>query len=183
MEKRSKQLLAGIFVILIICSTSAFALDFGNISFSGYQKKAFTPQNATRAYYDSFNIYYKSYNYSGSECITDFYFVGNKGGKEEVILYSTFENRNAMLQIIRYGSNGKEISYSTIAGYLHNDNKSKYENANLEVFGFSNEIFQDPFCPEFLFTYDGDSGSLMSDSIRRLEYNYAKNALTEWNPN
>jgi hypothetical protein len=183
MEKRNKLFLTAIFVILAICCTGVYALNFSNVSFSGYQKKAFTPKNASGTYYDNFNIYYKSYNYSGSECITDFYLVGSKGGKEEVILYSTLENRNAMLQIIRYGSNGREISYSSIAGYLHNDAKSQYENTNLEVFGFSNEIFNDPFCPEFLFLYDGDSGPLMSDSIRRLEYNYAKNALTEWNPN
>ncbi len=55
-----------IFMILIVfclyCS-SAFAINYSNMNFSNFKVKQFTPENVKKSYYDSFDIYYKSYDY------------------------------------------------------------------------------------------------------------------------
>ncbi len=62
-----------IFIILLIfcIGTSAFAIDYSNVNFSDFKKIQFTPKNVEKSYYDSFSIYYKSYDYQDYECITE----------------------------------------------------------------------------------------------------------------
>ena len=94
-------------------------------------------------------------------------------------MYACFENRNKQLTLVRYNGNGNEVIDVPVAGFLHNDSSSNYSEDNLEVFGFSTDIFSSPFTADFLFVFSGDD-SMQSDSVGLLEYDYAKNTLQEW---
>ena len=179
MQKRNKLLLAAILIIITVCTIGAFSIDFGNIKFSDYKSKAFSPNVSGGTYYESFSNYYKSYNYNGYECISEYYLTGKKSGKTEVIMYACFENRNSNLTLVRYNGKGNEVIDVPVAGFLHNDSPSNYNDDNLEVFGFSTDIFDSPFTADFLFVFNGDD-SMQSDSVGPLEYDYAKNTLQEW---
>lgn len=178
MEKRNKLVITAVLIIITLCTIGAFCIDYGSIKFSDYKSKAFSPKGVSGAYYDSFTIYYKSFNYNGYECINEYYLTGKKSGKTEVIMYTCFENRNSKLTLVRYDGKGKEVMDIPIAGYLFNDSATKYSDTNLEVFGFSTDIFTSPFSSDFLFVFSGDD-TIQSDSVWLLEYNYQTNTLSE----
>ena len=181
MTNRNKLLLGAVLIIIVLCTFGAFSIDYGSIKFSDFNSKAFSPKAGSGAYYDSFTIYYKSYNSNGYECISEYYLTGKKSGKTEVIMYACFENRNKQLTLVRYDGKGNEVMDIPIAGFLHTDSASKYNDNNLDVFGFSTDIFTSPFTADFLFIFSGDT-EMQSDSVWPLDYDYAKNTLTEWNP-
>ena len=181
MNKRNKLLIAAILIIIAICTTGAFSIDYGNIKFSDFKSKAFSANAGSGSYYDSFTIYYKSYDYKGNDCISEYYFTGKKSGKTEVIMYACFENRNNQLTLVRYDGKGKEVMDIPVAGFLHTDSPEKYNDTNLEVFGFSTDIFSSPLTADFLFVFTGDD-AMLSDSVWPLDYDYKQNILKEWNP-
>lgn len=178
MEKRNKLLIIAILIIVALCTLGAFSIDYGSIKFSDFKSKAFTPTGVSGAYYESFTIYYKSYNYNGYECINEYYLTGKKSGKTEVIMYACFENRNSKLTLVRYDSKGNELMGIPVAGFLHNDSASQYSDNNLEVFGFSSDIFLSPFSADFMFMFNGDD-TMQSDSVWLLDYNYQTNTLQQ----
>lgn len=184
MEKRSKLLL--IMVTFCLCCTSAFAIDYSNVIFSDYKAKQFTPKNVNESYYDSFIIYYKSYDYQEYECITEYYLVGYKASKQEIIMYSCFTEVDTKLRFVRYDSKGNELQYTNISGYLYYEDHDKYSGTNLEVYGFSEKILQRPFSVYILFVfngeYNGQNGQMNTESISRSAYDYKNNILKSWSP-
>ena len=177
-----------IFIILLIfcICTFAFAIDYLNVNFSDFKKIQFMPKNVEKSYYDSFNIYYKSYDYQEYECITEYYLVGSKQGKEEIIMYSCFSEVDKNLRFVRYDAKGNELQYTNISGYLHYENQDKYSGTNLEVYGFSEKILQKPFSVYILFVfngeYNGQNGQMNTESISRSDYDYENNILMSWSP-
>ena len=73
MTNRNKLLLGAVLIIIVLCTFGAFSIDYGSIKFSDFKSKAFSPKAGSGAYYDSFTIYYKSYNSNGYECISEYY--------------------------------------------------------------------------------------------------------------
>ena len=178
-----------IFMILIVfclCCTSVFAIDYSNVNFSDFKKIQFMPKNVEKSYYDSFNIYYKSYEYKGYECITEYYLVGNKQSKEEIIMYSCFKDVDTKLRFVRYDAKGNELQYTNISGYLYYEDHDKYSGTNLEVYGFSTKVLQKPFSVYILFVfngvYNGQTSQMNTESLCKSEYDYENNILRTWSP-
>ncbi|MBO4507844.1 MAG: hypothetical protein J5747_04335 [Spirochaetaceae bacterium] len=184
MEKRFK--LFAIILIIYLCCTSAFTIDYTNLNFSDFNEKQFTPKNVKESYYDSFNIYYKSYEYQGYECITEYYLVGYKQGEPEIIMYNCFTEVDTKLRFVRYDSKGNELQYTNISGYLYYEDHDKYSGTNLEVYGFSEKVLQKPFSVYILFVfngeYNGQNGQMNTESISRSDYDYKNNILKSWSP-
>lgn len=177
-----------IFMILIVfcICTFAFAIDYSNVNFSDFKKIQFMPKNVEKSYYDSFNIYYKSYDFNGYECITEYYLVGNKQGKEEIVMYCCFENKNSQLVATRYDAHGTALLSTNISGYLHYEDHDKYSGTNLEVYGISDEIFEFPFIVSLLYIanykLNGQYGQMQTGDLWPMEYDYENNILREWSP-
>lgn len=185
MEKRSKLLLV-LMGVFCLCCTSAFAIDYSNVNFSEFKVIPFHADEDGETYYKSFDIYYKSYDYQGYECITEYYLVGNKDGKEEIIMYSCFTEVDKDLRFVRYDSEGNELQYMNIAGYLYYEDHNKYSGTNLEVYGFSEKVLQNPFSVYIIFLfnreYNGQNGQINTESMCRSVYDYKNNILKSWSP-
>lgn len=186
MEKRSRLLLITFAILLSCLNNMAFTMNYNNINFREFKKTSFQAETEGIAYYDSFNIYYKSYDYQEYECITEYYLVGSKQGKEEIIMYCCFENNNSQLVTTRYDAQGTALLSTNISGYLHYEDRNVYSHSDIEVYGFSDEIFEYPFIVSLLYIanykLNGQYGQMQTGDLWPMEYDYENNILRKWSP-
>ena len=184
MEKRFK--LFAIILIIYLCCTSAFAIDYSNVNFSEFKVLPFHADEDGEIYYKSFDIYYKSYDFNGYECITEYYLVGYKQGEPEIIMFCCFENNNSQLIATRYDGKGTALLSTNISGYLHYEDRNAFSDYDIEVYGFSDEIFEFPFIVSLLYipnySLNGKVGQMVTGDLWPMDYDYKNNILKSWSP-
>ena len=185
MKQRSKVLLAIMF-IFGLCCTSTFAIDSSNVTFSDFKVMPFYADEDEETYYESFDIYYKSYVYQGYECITEYYLVGYKAGKQEIIMFCCFENNDSQLVATRYDGKGTALLSTNISGYLYYEDRNSFSDNDIEVYGFSDEIFDFPFIVSLLYIpnyeFNGKVGQMVTGDLWPMDYDYKNNILKSWSP-
>ncbi len=101
-------------------------------------------------------------------------------------MYSCFTEVDKNLRFVRYDAKGNELQYTNLSGYLYYEDHDKYSGTSLEVYGFSDEIFEFPFIVSLLYIanykLNGQYGQMQTGDLWPMEYDYENNILREWSP-
>ncbi|MBO7420241.1 MAG: hypothetical protein J6U06_03885 [Spirochaetaceae bacterium] len=161
--------------------------DYSKVNFDEYQKKDYEYDGT--GYYEKYYVYYKSYFYDDEEtgetfeCVKEYYFVGEKDGKEEIILCGKFENIEKTLFAYIYNSEGKQVIYAGIGAYLYYEDKENYNGRSAIVYGFSTDNLSSINYRGFIFRYiQEENNGIQEGSFWRITYDFQNNKVSQFDP-
>lgn len=161
--------------------------DYSKVDFDDYQKKDYEYDGT--GYYEKYYVYYKSYFYDDEEtgetfeCVKEYYFVGEKDGKEEIILCGKFENIEKTLFAYIYNSEGKQVIYAGIGAYLYYEDKENYNGRSAIVYGFSTDNLSSINYRGFIFRYiQEENNGIQEGSFWRITYDFQNNKVSQFDP-
>ena len=148
--------------------------------FADYSKKEFKYTDE-KSYYDSFWIYYKSYDYEGKEFIKDYYFTGKKNDAEETIIHAYFEIQNNEIVCVVKNKNNEIVIDVPCAGDLYFMDKALFKEHDVTFLGFTDFIFQKPIRQELAYIAS-DSEVPVKHLIWPIVYDYENNIVKQFSP-
>lgn len=161
--------------------------DYSKVNFDEYQKKDYEYDGT--GYYEKYYVYYKSYFYDDEEtgetfeCVKEYYFVGEKDGKEEIILCGKFENIEKTLFAYIYDSKGKQVIYAGIGAYLYYEDKENYNGRSAIVYGFSTNNLSNINYRDFIFRYiQEENNGIQEGSFWAITYDFQNNNVSQFDP-
>ena len=161
--------------------------DYSKVNFDEYQKKDYEYDGT--GYYEKYYVYYKSYFYDDEEtgetfeCVKEYYFVGEKDGKEEIILCGKFENIEKTLFAYIYNSEGKQVIYAGIGAYLYYEDKENYNGRSAIVYGFSTDNLSNINYRDFIFRYiQEENNGIQEGSFWAITYDFQNNKVSQFDP-
>ena len=161
--------------------------DYSKVNFGEYQKKDYEYDGT--GYYEKYYVYYKSYFYDDEEtgetfeCVKEYYFVGEKDGREEIILCGKFENIEKTIYSYIYNSEGKQVIFTAMGGYLYYEDKENYNGRAAIIYGFSTKNLSNIKDRDFVFRYIQESNNGIQEySLWPLTYDFQNNKVSSFNP-